>query len=161
MNLFHHLSGQRSIADQQDESFQGLEGIVAVNEDPEHQHRIKVIIPFLDESSVFDKWIRPIGVFVLGPGYGSFFVPPLGSEVTLFARLGGKHNLFYASAYNENFVVPADFRDTAVSGFRVPGELKLISELDLQLRSGRTHIETDSTVRIIAPGGLFVNDRRV
>jgi hypothetical protein len=160
-NLFQLLGGKRATGEQTANWLQGLEAIVAVNEDPEHQHRIKVVIPFLDENTVYDKWIRPIGVFVLGPGYGSFFVPPLGSEVTLFARLGGKHNLFYAGAYNESFVVPADFRDAAVCGIRAPGELKLISELDLQLRSGRTHIEADSTVRIIAPGGVFINDRRV
>jgi hypothetical protein len=160
-NLFQQMRSASGAGNDQDQGLQGLEGIVAVNEDPEHQHRIKVIIPLLDPHAVFDKWIRPIGVFVLGAGYGSFFVPPLGSEVTLFARLGGKHNLFYASAFNEDFVVPADFRDPAVCGIRAPGELKLISELDLQLRSGRTHIESDSTVRIIAPAGVFINGRRV
>lgn len=159
-NIFQQLRNEGTSANQ-DEWLQGLEAIVAVNEDPEHQHRIKVMIPLLGPNEVFDKWIRPLSVFVLGPGYGSFFVPPLGSEVTLFARLGGKHALFYASAYNEDFVVPADFRDAAVCGIRVPGELKLISELDMQLRSGRTHIEADATVRIIAPGGVFINDRRV
>ena len=156
-NLFRQLAGGSN----QDEWLQGLEAIVVVNEDPEHQHRIKVTIPLLGPDEIFDKWIRPIGVFVLGPGYGSFFVPPLGSEVTLFARVGAKHNLFYACAYNEDFVVPPDFRDPAVCGIRAPGEFKLISELDTQLRSGRIHIETDSTVRIIAPGGVFINNRRV
>jgi len=155
-NLFQQMSERSGRG-----GIEGLEGIVAVNEDPEHQHRIKVIIPLLDDSAIFDKWIRPIGVFVLGPGYGSFFVPPLGSEVTLFARLGGKHNLFYASAFNEDFVVPADFRSAAVAGIRAPGELKFISELDMQLRAGRTHIEADSTVRIIAPAGVYINGRKV
>lgn len=159
-SLFQQMQDNAG-GDGREDWLHGLEAIVVVNEDPEHQHRIKVTIPLLDPNVVFDKWIRPIVGFVLGPGYGSFFVPPLGSEVTLFARLGGKHNLFYANVYNEDFVVPADFRDTAVSGIRVPGELKFISELDMQLRSARTHIEADSTVRIIAPGGVFINNRRV
>src|SRR6266704_2961405 len=100
---------------------EGIEAIVAVNEDPEFQHRIKVVIPILDEDKVYDKWVRSMNAWVLGAGYGSFFVPPIGSEVTLFSRLGGKHNLFYTQAYNEDFIVPADFRNAAVAGIRSPG----------------------------------------
>src|SRR6266478_4312134 len=132
---------------------EGIEAIVAVNEDPEFQHRIKVIIPMLDENKVYDKWVRSLNVFVLGAGFGSFFVPPRGSVVTLFSRLGAKHNLFYTPAYNEDFIVPADFRDPAVAGIRVPGDLRFISEGDLQLRMGGGRIQADfGAIEIIAPG---------
>lgn len=138
---------------------EGLEAIVAVNEDPEFQQRIKVVIPVLDADQVYDKWVRSLHSFVLGPGYGSFFVPPIGSEVTLFSRLGAKHNLFYLPAYNEDFIVPADFRDTAVCGIRAPGDLKFIADGDLQLRSGAMQLEVDSAVNVIAPAGFFINGR--
>ena len=138
---------------------EGLEGIVAINEDPEFQHRIKVVIPMLDEEKVFDKWVRPLTVFVAGAGYGSFFAPPIGSEVTLFSRLGAKHNLFYAPAYNEDFIVPPDFRDASVSGIRVPGQLKFISDLSLQLRGSRLRVEADASIELMAPAGVFINGR--
>jgi hypothetical protein len=146
----------------------GVEAIVAVNEDPEHQHRIKVVIPILDEQKIYDKWVRPLGVPVLGQGYGGFYVPPKDSEVILFGRLGQKHNLFYLPSFNEDYEVSMDFRNEDgsprsddVCGVRAPGDLKHIAEGDYQLRAGRVFIETDGSVRIIAPGGIFMNGKRV
>ncbi|HEY8203878.1 MAG TPA: phage baseplate assembly protein V [Pyrinomonadaceae bacterium] len=139
---------------------EGLEAIVAINEDPEFQHRIKVIIPALDENNVYDKWVRSLSVFVLGQGYGSFFVPPIGSEVTLFSRLGAKHNLFYLPTYNEDFIVPADFRDPAVAGIRAPGDLRFICDGDMQLRFGGLRMQADfGAINLTAPGGVFINGR--
>lgn len=138
-----------------------VEAIVAVNEDPEKRHRIKVVIPMMDENIIRDEWARQIGCYVGGPGFGSFFVPPIGSEVVLFGRLGQKHNLFYMSVYNEDFIVPPDFDSTAVAGIRAPGDLKFISEGDLQLRAGGMQLEVDGAMNIIAPAGFFVNGKAV
>jgi len=141
---------------------EGLEAYVGVNEDPEFQHRVKVVIPVLDEHRVFDKWVRSLGAFVLGPGYGSFFVPPIDTEVILFSRLGQKHNLFYFPVYNEDIIVPADFRDPAICGIRAPGDLRFICDGDMQLRMGGGRIEADAgAISISAPGGVFINDRLV
>ena len=136
----------------------GVTGRVAENEDPERQHRVKVLIPSIDEDVVYDEWARQM-VFCLGNGYGSFFIPPVGSEVVLFGQLGQKFNLFYASVYNEEMQIAADFEDSTVSGFRVPGDLKMIADLDAQLRAGRLAIEVDSQINIVAPGGMFINGR--
>ena len=141
-----------------------VEAIVAVTEDPEHQHRIKVVIPMMDEERVRDEWVRPMVPYVGGPGFGSFFVPRSGSEVVLFGRLGQKHSLFYVSVYNEDHPVPADFQvqhPETVAGFRVPGDFKLIVEGDLQFRCLGLHIETDGAINIIAKAGFFVNGKRV
>lgn len=135
-------------------------GIVADNEDPDRQHRVKVIIPSIDEDNVFDDWARQM-VFCLGNGYGSVFVPPVGSEVLLFGQLGQKFNLFYAGLYNEEMQIAADFEDSTVSGFRVPGDMKLIADLDMQLRAGRMSLESDGQMNIIAPGGLFINGKKL
>jgi hypothetical protein len=152
---------KRAAREDGDDWLTGIEGIVVENEDPERQHRIKVLIPALDEERVYDKWVRQIGVQVLAPGFGSFFIPPIGSEVVLFGRLGQKHNLYYMSVYNEDFIVPPDFENTATCGFRAPGDMKMISEGDLQLRAGGMQLETDSVINIIAPGGFFVNGKPV
>lgn len=138
----------------------GVHAIVADNEDPERQHRIRVIIPSIDEDYIYDIWVIPL-VFCMGNGYGAVFIPPKGSEVVLFGYLGQKHNLYYASHYNEEMLIPPDFEDETVSGFRVPGDLKLIADLDFQIRGGRIAIEADSTINIIAPGGLFINGRKL
>ncbi len=135
-------------------------GIVADNEDPERQHRVKVIIPSIDEDLIYDDWARQM-VFCLGNGYGSSFLPPVGSEVLLFGGLGQKYNLFYAGLYNEEMQLAADFEDSTVSGFRVPGDMKLIADLDAQLRAGRVSIEADSVISLVAPGGLFINGRKI
>jgi hypothetical protein len=137
-----------------------IEGIVVENDDPEFQQRIMAKIPALDENVVWPKWVRPLGVFCLGPGYGSFFPPAIGSEVFLFSRLGDKHNLFYASTYNEDYIVPEDFRDPAVAGIRTPGQLKLIADQLMQLRGSRLRIEADASIQITAPGGVFINNRQ-
>jgi len=160
--LHQHL--QRKAEEDVDDRLVGVEAIVAVTEDPENLHRVKVIIPMMDEDRVLDKWVTPMVPYVGGPGFGSFFVPRKGSEVLLFGRLGQKHNLFCASVYNEDHPVPADFQEQdaeTVTGFRVPGDFKLIVEGDLQIRCGALHLETDGAINVIAPGGLFVNGKPV
>jgi hypothetical protein len=138
-----------------------LEAKVAVNKDPEHQHRIKVIIPAIDERLIHNKWVKRIVWWSGAAGYGDFHPPEIDSEVILFGRLGQKHNLYYASVFNEDFIVPSDFREPTVRGFRTDGDYKSIVELDHQIRAGRLLIETDATARIIAPGGLYINGKRV
>ena len=137
----------------------GVPAIVADNQDPENQHRVRVIIPSIDENLIFDEWARQM-VFCLGNGFGSFFIPPKGSEVVLFGQLGQKFNLFYASLYNEDFHVPPDYENDAMAGLRVPGDLKMIAELDAQLRAGRVEIEADATIHIKAPAGVFINGKK-
>ncbi len=138
----------------------GVPAIVADNDDPERQHRIRVIIPSIDEDLIYDEWARQM-VFCLGNGFGSVFIPPTGSEVVLFGQLGQKFNFFYASVYNEDFIVPPDFEDSTVAGFRVPGDLKIIADLDAQIRAGRISIEADSQINIVAPGGIFLNGKKL
>jgi len=141
--------------------FHALFGIVAVNDDPEFQHRIKCIFPWHDKDRIHDEWIKRLVWFTGAQGYGDFHPPDLGSEVFVFGALGQKYHLAYLSVYNEKYIVPADFRAATVRGFRTDGDYKLMADLDMQIRSGRLFIETDSTARIIAPAGLFINDKKV
>jgi len=139
-----------------------LVGIVAINDDPEHQHRIKCVLPWIDEDRVHDRWIRRGGAwFTGGSGYGDFHPPDIGTEVIVFGAHGQKYHLFYQPVYNENYIVAADFRAPTVRGFRTDGDYKAMADLDFQIRAGRLHIETDSTARIIAPAGFFINDKKV
>lgn len=138
----------------------GVPAVVADNDDPEKQHRVRVIIPTIDEDVIYDEWARQL-VFCLGNGYGSFFIPPMGAEVILFGQIGQKYNLFYASVYNEEMAIPPDCDDETVAGFRVPGDLKLIADLDLQIRGGRVSIEADASINIVAPAGMYVNGRKL
>jgi len=144
-----------------DDRLIAVEAIVAVNEDPEKRHRIKVIITMMDENVIRDEWVRQMGCYVGGPGFGSFYLPAIGSEVVLFGRLGQKHNLFYMSVFNEDFIVPPDFDSPAVCGVRSPGDMKMIAEGDQQFRAGGMQFEADGAVNFIAPGGFFVNGKPV
>ena len=152
--------GKRETIETEERWFSAVPGIVADNEDPERQHRIRVIIPSIDESLIFDEWVRPLA-FCMGNGYGAVFIPPLDTEVVLFGTFGEKYNLFYVPTYSEEMIIPPDFEDETVSGFRVPGDFKQIVELDMQLRAGRIDIEADEIIKITAPGGFWVNGRRL
>jgi hypothetical protein len=136
--------------------------IVADVEDPDRQHRIKVILTAIDPDNMFDDWVRPASQVCLGNGYGAVFLPQKGQEVFVTGVLGQKYNLVYhGPVYNESMKIPADFEDSTVSGFRVPGDFKIIAELDAQIRAGRISIEADGQINIIAPGGFFVNGKKI
>jgi hypothetical protein len=137
------------------------EGIVAKNDDPENRCRIQCIIPIIDEDEIHEIWARRFQLYVGMPGYGDYFVPEIGTEVMLVGRFGDTNNLFYAPLLNETHPAPADFRDQTEMGIRVPGDLKFIADLDALIRAGRLSIETDGQINIVAPGGLFVNGRRI
>jgi len=124
----------------------GVPAIVADNNDPENQHRIRVIIPSIDEDLIFDEWARQF-VFCLGDGFGSAFIPPKGAEVVLFGQLGQKYNLFYASLYNEeNFISSELSKD--VSGFHVPKDLKIIADNNSQFLAQNIEINAQSKAEI-------------
>lgn len=159
--LFDLMGGKEHTGQIRDTWVCALEAIVAINEDPEHQHRIKVIIPSIDENEICGKWINRMVWFTGAEGYGDFHIPGINSEVLLFGRLSQKHNLYYISRFNEDFIVPPDFRRSTVRGFRTDGDYKQIVDLDMQIRAGRLEIETDASATIIAPGGLYINGKRI
>jgi len=159
-NLHQQVKGVAR--DDYDDWLTAVPAIVVENEDPEHEHRIKVVIPAMDEEKAYPEWVRSLSALAFGNGFGSFFPPPLKAEVVLFGQLGQKHHLFYMGGlYNEDFKTPADFENAAMRGFRVPGDFKLIVEGDLQLRAGGIQIEATGAINIIAPGGFFVNGKPV
>lgn len=137
------------------------EGIVAKNDDPENRCRVQCVIPIIDENEIHEIWARRFQLHVGAPGYGDYFVPELGVEVMLIGRLGDTNNLFFAPLFNERYVAPPDFPDASVAGFRVQGDMKFIAELDAQISAGRISIESDGQINIVAPGGLFVNGRKI
>lgn len=138
--------------------FQGIYAIVAVNEDPEHMHRIKVIIPLIDENEVHDEWVRQMGSFAGSGGYGNFDIPKLGSPVILFSALGAGKELFYLCVYNEDNLVSGDFEDDTTRGVRSDGDYKIICRGDLILEGGRILMKSAfGTIQISAAAGLIID----
>jgi hypothetical protein len=137
------------------------EGIVARNDDPENRCRVQCVVPMIDEDEIHEIWARRIQLYVGAPGYGDYFVPELGAAVMLLGRLGDTHSLFYAPIFNETNLPSADFPDQTVSGVRVPGDHKIIADLDVQIRGGRLNLEADGSIRITAPGGIFLNSKKI
>jgi uncharacterized protein involved in type VI secretion and phage assembly len=161
-SLLEQMGGKEHTGDLRREWLSGLEAIVALNQDPENQHRIKVVIPAIDEAVMCDKWVRCLVPWVGAPGYGPFCLPEIGSEVALFGRLGDKHSLFYMCVFNEDYVVPPDFhgKGSEARGYRTDGDYQSFVELDHDMRAGRMNLEADSTIRLTAPGGVFINGQR-
>jgi hypothetical protein len=154
-SLFQQLAKkQREIARSQN-WFQCVMAIVADNNDPDNQHRIKVIIPIIDQQKVQNEWVRQMGGFAGSGGYGNFDIPKMGSEVMLFSEFGQGENIFYLCVYNENNDVPGDFQDETTRGLRSDCDYKIITEGDFLIRAGSLKIEVDSTVEIVAPAGVF------
>jgi phage gp45-like len=125
----------------------GVPAIVADNKDPERQHRVRVIIPSIDEDLIFDEWARQL-VFCLGDRFGTAFIPPKGSEVVLFGQLGQKFNFFYASVYNEEMAVADGYNDEMTVGARVPGNLKFRAEQVGRLDADQIEVHADQDVAI-------------
>jgi hypothetical protein len=141
------------------EQYSHVEGQVVENVDPERQQRIKVLIPSIDTERPWPRWVRRLGGAVGPPGYGDFHVPAVGVEVFLVSRLGQGHNWFYLPVFNTRHVVPPEFADPAHWGIRAPGDYSIICEGDLFLSAGRVIIESKSSIRLTAKGGVFINGR--
>lgn len=136
------------------------EAIVAKNDDPENRCRVQCVIPIIDENEIHEIWARRFQFYVGPPGFGDYFIPAVGSEVMLVGRLGDTNNLFYAPLFNESYVAPPDFNNETVAGVRYPGDFKIITELDLMIHAGRISLEAGASIRITAPGGIYLNGKR-
>ncbi|HEX8177844.1 MAG TPA: phage baseplate assembly protein V [Pyrinomonadaceae bacterium] len=134
----------------------GLNGIVADNEDPLHLGRVKVLIPAVSETEVCEKWIKPFPGSISRQGHGFASIPQRGVEVALWSRAGGKHELFYTTQFNEAGALPEDVPDESVACLRYPCDLKIICEGDLMLQAGRVLIKSEfGTVQISGAAGLI------
>lgn len=176
-DLYTMMGGPENTGLIRDGWFSAVPGIVAINIDPEHQHRIKVIIPAVDENMIFDKWIDRMVIWTGPQGYGDYHPPSRGSEVLLFGRMGQKHNLFYISRYNEDYLQPEELRGDEVRGFKTDGDYLSIADRDYEVRArniilkaddslrietgGSVHIEAGGEVRINAAGGVYANGVRI
>lgn len=111
-----------------------VEGIVAQNDDPKHMHRVRVVIPSIDDELVYDEWVTAMIPFCGEQGYGPVHLPAIGSEVLLFGRLGDVHTLFYLSRFNEDFGIPGEFYDGS-RGLKTETAYKLLADLFIQIVS--------------------------
>ena len=175
-----------SLAANRSDFFNGLEGIVVDNNDPENQHRIKCKFEWHDANRVHDVWIPRMVVWTGPDGYGDYHPPAIGSEVLVWGRLGEKTHLFYTSRYNENFRVPEEFQgQTDVMGFKCAGGYKELVGQDHLIKvggnqtiqvTGNQIIEVTGSIAISgeslvinctgridlnAPGGVFANGTRL
>ncbi|MGB7923452.1 MAG: phage baseplate assembly protein V [Pyrinomonadaceae bacterium] len=139
--------------------FQFIPAIVADNEDPEHQHRIKVKLPHMDNpTEVHEEWVRQAGGFAGSKGYGNWDVPKKGSPVVLGSVFGEGQQLFYFCIYNKANNVPGDFEDETARGIRTDGDYKIIVRGDLIIEGGRVLIKSAfGTIQLSAAAGLIVN----
>jgi hypothetical protein len=124
-----------------------LEGIVVDTNDTEGMHRVRVVIPSIDEYSIHDEWVTYMMPWVGPNGYGPANLPPLNSEVLLFGRLGQPYSLFCVSRYNEDFNVPSEFADGS-RGLKCDTDYKILCDLIIWLVS---------QTRVIVRGGSEVD----
>lgn len=132
----HTAAARAAAQDDRDDWMVAVEAVVAVNQDPEGMHRIKVIIPAIDEAVIHDEWVTALVPWVRAPGFGMVGVPALDSEVLLLGRLGEPHTLFYVPRFNEDFQVPAEFADGS-RGCKYDMALRLLGAALVQIISGR------------------------
>lgn len=184
-NLYSLTGGKENTGEIRDQWVGAIPGIVAVNEDPEYQDRVKAIIPMIDESRICDKWIRRLNGWVGPEGYGDHHPPALNSEIAIFGVQGEDHNLVYLPVYNEDFLVPEELRPQDVKGFkhdkdykqligrdletRVERDYEINVTGDLKIQAGSLQIDVDGAIEINAggridlnaPGGVYANGVRI
>lgn len=146
--LYQTIKGAKQANAEEGRWLFGVNGIVADNNDSERQHRVKVIIPSIDEDLVYDEWVRQM-VFCLGNGFGSAFIPPIGTEVVLFGELGEKFNLFYATVYNEEMFVPEGFDNEMTVGIHAPGNLTFIAEQLAKILAQNIEINAQQLAKLL------------
>ncbi len=153
--LYRQMGGKEHTGEIREDWMVGVEGIVAVNEDPEGQHRIKVVIPLIDENVVYDEWVVALVPWVGPDGYGPVHTPEIGSEVVMFGRLGERHELFYVSRFNEDFKTPTEFADGS-RGLKCDLPYRLLCDLLIQIVSG-TQLLMRGEERADVQGGIAVD----
>jgi uncharacterized protein involved in type VI secretion and phage assembly len=91
-----------------DKLFFGLEtGIVVENIDPDKEGRIKVGFEWFDEGTK-SEWCRLAELYA-GPGFGSCFVPEVGTQVVLAFMKGSMHEpIVLGGLYSRKHKPPAD-----------------------------------------------------
>ncbi|HEY6329033.1 MAG TPA: hypothetical protein VI756_06830, partial [Blastocatellia bacterium] len=112
------------------------------------------VIPDIDESAICTKWARALVWWTGPPGFGSYHLPALGSEVVIFGAKGDDHHLYYAPVYNEDYLVPPDFAgDLTTWGYKAPINYKeIITALHTRLVGGAENI-TVGAARALTVGG--------
>lgn len=168
-DLFDLMGGKENTGITREEWMIAIEGIVVVNDDPDRQGRIKALVPIIDENKVWDKWIKKLVLFTGPRGYGDFHVPDKGTEVIIFGRAGGKHNLYYIPVYNEDYLTPSEFDSPKDRGIKTERDYRLMADRNLIIEAGENIRLTAANeirlkakgVTIEAPDGLTVNGIRI
>lgn len=160
-DLYDLAGGKTGTDDLRAQWMIAVEAIVAENVDPEHQDRIKVIIPSVDQDRVYDKWVRPMVRFASPEGYADSHRPKIGAEVLLFGREGEKHNVYYVAVTNEIYLVPEELRGPGVRGLKQDFDYRLIADGDILISAGQELRLKGETVVIEAEGVVTINAERV
>lgn len=153
-------SSKKSPTGLSNDNFICVPGKVVDVDDPERMHRIKALIPIINENEPHDEWINALVPWVGAEGYGPVHLPEINTEILIFGEYGESEMLFYLCRYNEVRHTPREFSDGG-AGLRVQTDYRIISDGDLYLRGGRVIIEATASVRITAPAGFFINGKRI
>lgn len=119
-------------------------GIVYDSDDPLHQGRAKLLLPWVseDENEPYGVWARPLMFGSGARGYGVFIPPQKGTEVLVWGLEGELFHLFYFPLFNEENLVPPDSQDSATAVLRFPGDLKIIAGANIQIDGGEIFINS-------------------
>lgn len=84
-------------------------GLVEDNDDPEHEGRVRVRLPWLDDATITD-WCRVVYPYA-GPDYGALFVPEKKSEVLVAFVHGDMNEAIVIGGLYNGKDKPASYHD--------------------------------------------------
>jgi uncharacterized protein involved in type VI secretion and phage assembly len=151
-------------ADAKDDGY--MIGTVTDNKDPDGLGRIKVNIPGLfDPSQGEVPWIGPskISPFGIGPTWGVYGSPAVGSTVRIELQDGDPHYALHVADEYVKANANPDFKDPATWGFKDPSGNQLLVNMTTQnwhfTHSSGLSIIIDQTgkLTITTPGEIDVS----